>query len=162
MIIYHLEYILPKSMIVSTNKIYAGSHWTKRKKYADYFHLIVLSDCKSLEPIHDKVDLSFVFSFNCRWFDSSNCTFMAKCLEDWIKKAWIIKDDSMSYVGKFTCESVKGTENKVNMFITTHYMKYTKEESENMLSFAREQYKLWEITEKQFEETYCKYFLFNK
>lgn len=119
MIAIELEYKIPEKLKVSTNTIYAGCHWRKRQLISNYYHSIVIPDCKNLEQIKEKVNLKFVFTFRWRTLDSSNCTFMAKCIEDGLRKWWLLIDDSIKYVWEFSCESQKGAENKVNIFITS-------------------------------------------
>lgn len=34
---------------------------------------------------------------------------MAKCIEDWLVKWWLLEDDTNKYVWKFTCESIELT-----------------------------------------------------
>lgn len=119
MIAIELEYEIPVKMKVSTNTIYSGCHWRKRQIYADYYHSIVIADCKKLQPITGKVNIYFLFEWKWRTLDSSNCTFIAKMIEDALRKNKLIVDDSIKYVWKFSCESRKGMENKVNIFITS-------------------------------------------
>lgn len=103
-----LRYDLPKQFKVSTNAIYSGNtHWTKRKKISDYFHNIVKEDCKQLEKVNEKVDLLFEFYFKSRYLDSSNCSFMGKCLEDWLVKWDLFLDDSNKYIWKVTYHSIE-------------------------------------------------------
>lgn len=112
-----LEYTYLDKFKVSTNKIYAGCHWTKRNAISSYFHNLVLSDCKNLPKFNDKIDIHFLFTFKGRCLDSSNCSYMAKCLEDWFRKWWLIKDDSIKYIWKFSLESIKWSQNKINVSI---------------------------------------------
>lgn len=107
-------------MKVSTNKIYAGIHWRSRQKYADYFHALVMKDISKIQPITEKVNLFFIFEWKGRMLDSSNCSFMAKMLEDAMRKWWILQDDNPKYVWKFSCESIKGKENKVKIIISSY------------------------------------------
>jgi len=93
-----LNYKIPKEFKVSTNAIYAGIHWRKRKKIADYYHYISVEDCMSLKTIIKPVILRFEFYFKSRYLDASNCSFMWKMLEDWLVKNWLLKDDTNKYV----------------------------------------------------------------
>jgi len=101
-----LKYNIPKEWKVSTNKIYAWVHWTKRKKISDYYHSLSRADCELLKQITKKVNLDFEFYFKSRYLDSSNCSFMWKCLEDWLVKNWLLKDDTNKYVWKVSYTSV--------------------------------------------------------
>ena len=101
-----LEYEIPKQFKVSTNKIYSWVHWTKRKKIADYYHNLVKEDCILLKQIEKKVTIEFKFYFKSRYLDSSNCSFMAKMLEDWLVWNWLLINDTNTYVWKFSIESI--------------------------------------------------------
>ena len=112
-----LEYIIDSKFKVSTNTIYSGCHWRKRQLIAEYYHYLVLNDCKQLKQVDHRVNIEFIFYWKWRTLDSSNCTFIAKCIEDWLRKWWLLKDDSINYVWKFSCESKKWIENKVEIII---------------------------------------------
>lgn len=102
-----LRYDLPKEYKISTNAIYSWkTHWAKRKKIADYFHYISLQDCKQLKQITKPVNLRFEFYFKTRALDSSNCSFIAKCIEDWLVKNWLLKDDNNKYILSVTYQSI--------------------------------------------------------
>jgi len=101
-----LRYNIPKQYKTSTNKIYSGIHWRKRKDIADFFHLLPLPDCRLLKPITKKVNIKFEFYFKSRYLDSSNCSFMWKCLEDWLVKSWLIKDDTNKYIWEVSYQSI--------------------------------------------------------
>jgi hypothetical protein len=112
----HLSYKIDKEYKVSTNKIYAWCHWRTRQKISDYYHELVRDDCLSLKQFEYKVDIKMVFIFKWRTLDSSNCGYMGKCLEDWFKTHWLIKDDSIEFVWDFTTRSEKGKEDKVDIY----------------------------------------------
>lgn len=101
-----LKYNLPKQWKVSTNKIYSWIHWKQREKIADYFHNLVLDDCKQLKPITHKVNLDFKFYYKSRYLDSSNNSFVWKMLEDGLVKGWLLKDDDNKYIWQVSYESV--------------------------------------------------------
>jgi len=90
---------------ISTNKIYAGVHWTKRNEIKDGYLLLTKKQFKALDPIIDKVDLLFSFYFTKNAFDSSNCSYMAKMIEDCLVKYGVLKDDTIKYVGKISLTS---------------------------------------------------------
>ena len=101
-----LKYKIPKEYKVSTNKIYAWIHFRTRKKYADYFHHISKTDCQQLKQITKLTNLIFEFYFKSRYLDSSNCSFMGKCLEDWFVKNGLLIDDTNKYINQVTYRSV--------------------------------------------------------
>ena len=101
-----LKYNLPKQYKVSTNAIYSGIHWRKRKQIADYFHNLTRTDCKQLKQITKKVNIDFEFYFKSRYLDSSNCSFMWKMIEDSLVKNWLLKDDTNKYVWKISFNSM--------------------------------------------------------
>jgi len=82
-------------------------HYSKRKKIADYFHNLVQEDCKQLKQINKKVDLIFNFYFKSRYLDSSNCSFMWKCIEDWLVRGGLLKDDTNTYIGQVSYQSME-------------------------------------------------------
>ena len=115
-----LIYNIPKAYKNSFNSVYSGVHWTVRKKHADYYHLLVRNDVLKLiktYTIDYQVDLYFRFTWKKYPLDSSNCSYMGKCLEDWLtdtkdRKTWIVikwllRDDSPKYVRRFICESLQ-------------------------------------------------------
>lgn len=103
-----LSITLPEK--VSTNKVYAGVHWRKRKEWADLYH-------QEFWPIKGKVKvekypvvITYDFSFKANALDSLNCAMMAKMLEDGMVAVGILKDDCPEYVAKsiITSKKVKG------------------------------------------------------
>ncbi len=99
-----LKYNLP--IKVSTNSIYSWIHFSQRKRIADMFHEITREDCKEFKQLQEKVDILFQFFFQTRYLDSSNCSFIWKCIEDGLVKNGLLKDDTNKYIGKVTYESV--------------------------------------------------------
>ena len=101
-----LKYLIPKEYKISTNAIYAWVHWRTRKKISDYYHAISIMDCKQLKQYKKKVNLRFEFYFKSRYLDSSNTTFMWKCIEDWLVRNWLLKDDTNKYIWDVTYNSM--------------------------------------------------------
>jgi hypothetical protein len=91
---------------VSSNAIYAGTHWTKRKKLKEDY-LWLTKKFQHLTPIHEKVDLDFKFYFKSHPLDSSNCFFLVKMIEDCLVTYGVLKGDSIQYVRKVSVESGK-------------------------------------------------------
>lgn len=110
-----LELPLPKK--ISTNKIYAGIHWATRKKQADLFH-------KSLMEFRGKkveeypVNINYIFEFKGKLLDTTNCTYMAKLIEDSLVINGIIEDDSPKFVEFTGIYSQKGEKDKVTIYIS--------------------------------------------
>lgn len=88
-----MKITLPIPWKVSTNQIYAGSHWTTRTRHKDIYH-------RALFPFRKKrvksypVKITFTFCFKKNPLDATNCSYMAKMLEDGMKMNGILKDDS--------------------------------------------------------------------
>ena len=105
---------LPLPIKVSTNAIYAGMHWAKRKQIADEYHRALLP-FKGIK-IHTPVtQLSFAFSFRTRPLDCSNCSFMAKCLEDAMVMNRLIPSDTPDHVKSIAITSTKGAADAVQI-----------------------------------------------
>ena len=110
-----IEVILPKK--ISTNTIYAGKHWAVRKKEADMYHEEFLD--KKVEKITDyPININYIFEFKGKPLDTSNCSYMAKLLEDGMVKKGIIEDDDPKYVAFTGLYSQKGTQDKVTIIIS--------------------------------------------
>ncbi len=95
---------LPK---ISTNTIYAGVHWTARKKHKEAF-LWLTAHFKRLEKITGKVDIDFHFFFAKNPLDSSNVSYAVKLLEDSLVTYGVIEGDSPKFVRKISMQSQKG------------------------------------------------------
>jgi Holliday junction resolvase RusA-like endonuclease len=100
----------PLPLKISTNKGYAGKHWTIRSKEAELYHLEVVNQCRKqkLKKAEGKVYLNFIFSFKGRTLDHLNCSHMAKMIEDGLVRAGILIDDNIKYVESVTIKSQKG------------------------------------------------------
>lgn len=120
-------------MKVSTNKIYAGMHWTQRKKIADAFHasiaeLIEDGNIVSFGIEKYPVDIFLEFKFINRPLDSSNSAgFMGKCIEDGLHKANVIPDDTPKYVRWF-CSKSSPNKHEKNTVLVTIIEAYNKKE----------------------------------
>jgi len=101
---------------VSTNDIYAGVHWRKRKNLADLYHMS-LFNYKNKQVKDYPVDISYIFSFKGRTLDCDNCSYMAKLLKDGLRKWKIITDDSPEFVQSVTLMSQKGKRDEVEIVI---------------------------------------------
>lgn len=96
---------LPK---ISLNQWYAGTHWTKRNTYKNYYILAIKSQYKKLFPKDKQYNVEYHFKFKSRPLDASNCVAMVKLIED-----IIFEDDSYKIVKELTITSDKGKEDLV-------------------------------------------------
>ena len=107
---------IPIPQKVSTNSIYAGLHWTKRKEHADLYHNYFLEYRN--QPIEDyPVDITYIFNFKGKVLDTTNCTYMAKLIEDGLVKNGIIEDDDPKHVSFTGIYSQKGSKDEVEIRI---------------------------------------------
>ena len=101
---FRIDYPMNKSAMAQwcaeygLNSIYKGKHWAKRKKDADYWHILTQNamrkaNCRST-PFKRPVLITFRWNDN---LDLSNHAYIAKMIED-AMKGCIIKDDSKEYV----------------------------------------------------------------
>jgi len=90
---------------VSTNKIYEGIHWTKRRKIKDSFHDYARVFCRPLKQNESyPVEITYRFFFVTRPLDTLNTAFMAKMFEDSLCTLGVIKDDNLKYVKRSILE----------------------------------------------------------
>ncbi|MDV6318785.1 hypothetical protein [Chromohalobacter sp. HP20-39] len=92
-----VEYLGP-----STNAIYAGVHWAKRKKAKDEACMATLAAVRAagIQPVQGRVDLVFRprLGKGVRRRDTSNNSMSAKLLEDALVKAGVLTDDTDEHV----------------------------------------------------------------
>lgn len=88
----------------SMNKIYAGIHWSKRKRDAELWHMLVRSALGKAgiqkEVMHRPVTVTI------RWndrLDIDNHGYMAKLIIDGLK-GWVIDDDTRRHVHRLVQE----------------------------------------------------------
>lgn len=101
---------------VSANKIYAGVHWSERKKIKDLFLWGLLGIKKELKKV-GKCKLTFNFQFKSNPLDDSNCFFMVKIIEDCLVHYKILEDDKYDIVRGITVTSNKGDRDIVELII---------------------------------------------
>lgn len=97
-----IEYLGP-----STNAIYAGLHWVKRKKAKDDAVIAVKAAINKADiawPVVDRVDLVFTpqLGKGVRKRDTSNNSMTAKLIEDALVKCGLLVDDTDEYVRNVT------------------------------------------------------------
>lgn len=98
---FFVEYLGP-----STNTIYAGIHWTLRKKAKDEAVLAMREAVQrqAVVPATARVDLVFTprLGKGVRKRDASNNSMSAKLLEDAMVKCGILPDDTLEHVRNVT------------------------------------------------------------
>ncbi|MDR5867941.1 RusA family crossover junction endodeoxyribonuclease [Halomonas koreensis] len=98
-----VEYLGP-----STNAIYAGVHWAKRKKAKDDACRATLAAVRAagIQPVSGRVDLVFRprLGKGVRRRDTSNASMTAKLLEDALVKAGVLADDTEAHVRRVILE----------------------------------------------------------
>lgn len=107
-----IEFLLPEK--ISTNKIYSGIHWGLRKKHKDLFRSVPINHPPVIKY---PVNLFFDFQFKGHPLDTTNCSYMAKLIEDSLVHQKILLDDSPKHVQWVAIKSGKGAENKAIIHI---------------------------------------------
>jgi hypothetical protein len=115
--ITEFKIILKDYYLVSTNKIYSSRHWTYRNKIKKDYAMWFLKYKNKLPKFDYKIDLEFNFYFKNKGYDSSNCSYMGKIIEDLLVKNGVIKDDNRRWVGRVSYISRKGDENYCELII---------------------------------------------
>lgn len=89
----------------STNSIYAGMHWTKRRTLAEDGHLAACAGVRlyKTQKVTYPIDLEFfpLILAPAKLFDTSNYSFTGKMVEDGLVKEGILVDDSIEWVRRF-------------------------------------------------------------
>lgn len=84
------------------NAIYAGKHWTKRKRDAEYWHMLVINSLRQ-QGVHRGVFIRPV-AITIFWddrLDIDNHAYMGKMIVDALK-GYLIEDDSRKYFKRIT------------------------------------------------------------
>lgn len=105
-----LNFKLPLPQKISGNSVYAGMHWSKRKKLADDFHLAVWASVRQQKIIPWKdfpAKVHYQYHLSGRMPDISNLGLMTKLVEDGLVKAGIFPDDSYKYIREITISGCK-------------------------------------------------------
>ena len=101
-----IEFVLPMKVTgeYGLNKLYAGVHWSKRKRQAEYMHGFVRGELHR-QRIRRRIFYSPVrltLYYNDR-LDCTNHGYLTKLIEDALK-GYFIQDDSRKYVKAVTQE----------------------------------------------------------
>ena len=113
---------------VSTNKYY-GMHWAKKMKMVDEYNEVVFAELlvQKIQPIKNQVEVNYRFYFKGKLLDWTNCSAMAKMIEDQMVRSGIFKDDSPKYIARGKLESIKTTTKKDYVIVScVLYRKNTK------------------------------------
>ena len=111
-------FTVPLDIMVSTNKIYAGMNHFHRTQLKNDYHWMIKKVKKHIQKPHSfPVKIMYHFSFRGRVFDSSNCSFMQKMLEDALVKEGFLPDDSYQYVWFNGITIRKGPQDQVTIEI---------------------------------------------
>jgi Holliday junction resolvase RusA-like endonuclease len=95
--------ILPGERPMSWNKMYAGSHWSKRMAEVMRVGFVIRSQLAGDEqPYTVPVDIRITAYFDTKPLDASNIA--AKLYEDALKD-WLLVDDTPAYVASMTTAS---------------------------------------------------------
>jgi len=96
MVEFKLKYKITSK--VSTNAIYSGSHWTKRKKLADEFHLLVKQAIRSQLGFKKTFDNPVIVDISVKSrLDIDNHGYITKMIIDGMKGE-LIHDDTKKYI----------------------------------------------------------------
>jgi len=102
---------------ISTNKIYAGMHWSKRKEIVDSWHEIIyytlLQQNIKRELFKQPVDI-IVYSDDD--LDADNHFFLIKLIVDTLKEYELIVEDNRKYVKSVKFEFYKEEGIKVEIY----------------------------------------------
>lgn len=106
---------------ISCNAIYSGVHYRSRMKHKSIYRWEVLRaiSAQHIQPISNyPVALIFKFSFSKHPLDASNCSYMAKLIEDGLVQQKIFDNDDIKFVKKVTLESVKADKDEIHLEVT--------------------------------------------
>lgn len=115
----NIKFAMPKK--ISTNTIYAGTHWAKRKAQADLYHEYIqaVAHEKQIAPIEEyPIDIEYIFTFKGKPLDTTNATYMAKLCEDGLVKSGIIEDDDPEHVQYTGIYCQNGDEDLIEIIVT--------------------------------------------
>jgi hypothetical protein len=102
------EVSIPIPEKISTNSIYAGKHWTFRKRYKEQWLWCVRSVKTALQKVETyPVRLTMTFYLSGNVLDSSNTSYMGKMIEDALREIGVIADDTWKHVDSVTYKSRK-------------------------------------------------------
>lgn len=103
-----IRYLIPlKGLKQSTNKIYAGTHWSKRKSHKDSVLSYANTFCRPVTRIGSyPVQIRYRYFFVTRALDTLNTAYLSKMFEDALRTIGILEDDSPKFVARTILEVV--------------------------------------------------------
>lgn len=103
-----IQYRIPlRGLKVSTNEIYAGIHWARRKQIKDSVLSVAQGFCRPVRTCESyPVAIRYRFIFGSKPLDTTNCTFLVKMLEDAFRAIGILEDDDVTHVASTLIEVV--------------------------------------------------------
>ena len=103
-----IQYRIPLTGLkFSTNKIYAGIHWSKRREIKDSILDYAGAFCRPVKKFGPyPIQICYRFFFTSKPLDTTNCTFLVKMFEDALVSLKILEDDSPQYVARSIIEVV--------------------------------------------------------
>jgi hypothetical protein len=108
-----------RDTFVSTNKIYAGAHFSKRAKLKEefmwLFHTVKI-DKDAFASFSGPLHLEFWYTFSKRPFDSDNCSYMSKMLLDCLVSGGHIESDTIKHVSFAGNGIKKGDTDRIDIF----------------------------------------------
>jgi len=90
---------------ISTNKIYAGIHWTKRREAKDSVLGYATAFCRPVQKVGSyPVEIRYRFLFRTRPLDTLNTALLAKMFEDALCALGVLEDDDPKHVARSILE----------------------------------------------------------
>lgn len=100
---------LPKA---SLNNIYAGEHYSKRKKLKDTYKVLIRNQTKRIFPKNKFYKVFYEFGFKSKPLDTSNTVYMLKMVED-----ILFEDDTYKIIPELKIRSVKAKEDYIKITV---------------------------------------------
>lgn len=108
---------LPIPEKVSTNKVYEGMHWGKRKKLADLYHTTFLQFKNKFVVTSYPIEITFIYTFKSRPLDVDNVSFMTKMCIDGMRHIGLLQDDSIDFIQGLDTKIKRGDKDSIQIII---------------------------------------------
>ena len=101
-----IHYKVPlRGLKFSSNKSYAGIHWTKRKEIKDSILSVAGWFCKPIPKIQSyPIEIEYRYFFRTRSLDTLNTAMVSKMFEDSFRALGHLQDDSPKFVKRSILE----------------------------------------------------------